>query len=192
MPEYEALVEDGWTALAQGDYSSATERFEGAVSLRPELADAYTGLGWSQALAGDLVAAGTAFETGAGRSGSTAVLADLYAGWAFTLNASADLTASGTAKFDESNARAGAALALDPAWSLEFLPQLDVADLRVLLAENHYMLGGFEASLAMVQLLDPGFSADVGTPEGQAELAARIEALVAGGMGRPARQSRGV
>ena len=109
-------------------------------------------------------------------------MADLYAGWAFLANADkdgvpTDEIRSPNENFILSNQRIDMALELSPAWSFEARPDLDRDDLIVLRAENYFALGDFAASLAEVQSLVEGFTADVGTPQGQAELAAKIEEL---------------
>jgi len=122
-------------------------------------------------------ASDSAFTAGAARTGTGAVLADLFAGWAFLANARKDTTGNTTTNYSDSNAKIDQVFARDAAWAFDPLPALDVDDLRVLKAANHFALTEFDASLAQVQLLDSGFAADVGTPAGRAALAEKIEAL---------------
>lgn len=177
VPTYDDFVARGWAAFAAGSYADAEGHFQDAVDADAARAEGHSGLGWSSLRMDDPGSAGPAFEAGSTGTGDTSVLADLFAGWAFATNALKDPTGADDTNYSESNAHAAEALDLDADWSFTHGLGLDRRDLVVLRAENYFALGAFPASLAEVQILDPGFAADVGTPAGQAALAARIELL---------------
>ena len=160
------LISQGWTAFSQGQYQSAANSFSEAKSVNANEAEANTGLGWSLLKLDNIPQANTEFSSGSAKSNPSA---DLYAGWAFVLNAQKD--------YANSNTQAAQALAMDPNWSFAHGLPLDMDDLHVLKAEDYFLLGHFSASLAEVQILNPAFSADVTTSEGQSALAEEIERL---------------
>lgn len=176
-PGYADFIAAAWTAFAGGDYAGAIAEFASAKAADAAQAEPFAGTGWCHARLGDPAAAAGKFEAAAGLAASTSVAADLQAGWAFALNALKDPAGADLSNFVESNARADAALALQPDWVFDPLAEYDAADLHVVRAENHFALGEFEASLAAVQALDPAFDADVNTGDGQLALAAKIEEL---------------
>jgi tetratricopeptide (TPR) repeat protein len=170
---YAERVAAAWNTFTAGDYTAARDAFADAIDQDPEPADAWAGLGWSELRRDDLEAAHQAFADGSDNPGSDAVRADLLAGWAFAWNA----RQGAVNRHAESNDRLEQAEDLEPDWTFEPLPGLDFQDLAILAAENLFALGELDASLARVQTIDPAFTADVQTPDGQAALAARIEEL---------------
>lgn len=172
-PTYDERVAAGWVSYSAGQYAAARDTFADAVDADPAPAAAYVGLGWSELDLDDPEAAHAAFANGSGRTGTVATQADLLAGWAFVWNA----RKTAPDNYAESNARITQAEAIAPDWVFAYRAGLDADDLGLLAAENHFALGDFASSLARVRTLDPAFDADVGTPEGQAALAGKIEAL---------------
>lgn len=172
-PTYGERVTSAWTAFTSGSYATARANFLAAIAADPAPAAAHTGLGWAELKLDDPDAAHVAFGNGSTGTGTEATFADLYAGWAFAWNA----RQTALDRHAESNARIHEVEARDPDWTFGALPGLDADDLSLLAAANFFALGGFDSSLARVQVLDPAFTADVGTAAGQAALAARIEAL---------------
>ena len=164
--DYDTFITEGETAFTSGDYSAALAAFENARDANPDQADAYSAVGWCYIQLNDVTAASNAFSDGASKSN---VPADLFAGWAFVLSAGKSYAAS--------NTEIGAAIALEPDWEFTYGLGLNVSDLHVLKASNHFVLGEFAQSLAEVQLLDSGFNADVTTPAGLASLSQKIENL---------------
>ena len=165
-PTYQELISQAWTAFSQGQYQDAANSFTEAKSTNANEAEAYVGLGWSLLKLDNLAQANTEFNSGSTKNNPSA---DLYAGWAFVLNAQKD--------YANSNTQAAQALTVDPNWSFAYGLPLDMGDLHVLKAENYFLLGSFSESLVEVQILNPGFSVDVSTSEGQSALAAEIERL---------------
>ncbi|MEZ5063464.1 MAG: hypothetical protein R3B81_01965 [bacterium] len=175
-PSYAERIAAGWTAFEAGNFDPARSQFLAAVAADPAPLEGWMGLGWTELRRSDPDAAHDAFESGSDKNGSDAQRADLLAGWAFGWSARS--TQAG--RFSESNARIDEVETLTSTWSFAHAPGLDADDLVLLAAENHFALGAFAASLARVQVLDPAFTADIGTPAGQAALAAKIEALRVG------------
>lgn len=165
-PTFGDLITEGWAAFQSADYQSASDKFSEAITLNSEDAAGFTGLAWSLFRLDNLSRANTEFTGG---SNALSPTADLFAGWAFVKNAQKDYT--------RSNQRADDALALNSSWAFTYDSSLSAADLHVLKAENHFLLGEFADSLTEVQILNPSFSADVSTNTGQAALAQEIENL---------------
>jgi len=176
-PGYADFVARGWTAFTAGDYADARGHFQDAVDVDATRAEGHSGLGWTSLRLDDPASADLSFAAGSTGSGATAILADLLAGWAFASNALKDPAGVDLTNYSDSNAHAAEALDAEADWSFSHGLGLDRGDLVVLRAENFFALGEFAESLAEVQLLDPAFSVDAGTAEGQAALAERIELL---------------
>jgi hypothetical protein len=175
-PTYAERIAAAWASFSAGQYTAARSAFAAAVAADATRADAYAGLGWSELRLDAPDAAHQAFLDGNTRTGTDPVLADLFAGWAFAWNA----RQAAAGRHAESNTRIAQAEALTPAWVFAPEAGMDAADLTLLAAENFFALGDFASSLARVQVLDPAFTANVGTVTGQAALATRIEALRTG------------
>lgn len=164
---YDDILNDAATAFEAGDYAAALQLYTKARDKKPNLAEAYSGMGWSYLKLDSLQAANTIFSSG---STKTDPSAELYAGWSFILNALKDYAGS--------NTQAAAALALDSAWQFQFGLGLSSADLHVTRAENFLALGDFPNAKIEVVILDASFaSVDVTTDSGKAQLASKIEAL---------------
>ncbi len=166
---YEDLVRQGWEAFQNGNYPEASGKFLEAKELNINRAESFTGLGWSYFKMDSLANAVKEFSICASQNDPTA---DLHAGWAFVLNAQKD--------YSNSNLRATEALALDSLWRFDYGLFLDQGDLFLLRAENYYLLGLFYQSLVEVQRINATFTANLGTAEGIAALAAEIERLKTG------------
>ena len=165
-PPLEVLILEGWTAFEQGDYNTASTRFTEAVSKDQTSMEAFLGLGWSLFKLDNLSRANNEFTAGSSKESPTA---DLFAGWAFVLNA--------LKRYANSNQRSESAINQDPAWQFSHGLSLDVNDLRIVRAENYFLLGEFANSLVEVRILNSNFNVDVLTNDGQAALAQEIERL---------------
>lgn len=164
--DYDELITEGVALFESGDYAAALEAFEDARDADPDQAGAYSAIGWCNIQLSNITAASNAFSAGADKSN---VPADLFAGWAFVLSAGKS--------YGPSNTEIGVALSMDPNWEFTYGLGLNVSDLRVLKASNHFVLGEFSQSLAEVKILDSGFNADVTTPAGLSLLSQKIENL---------------
>ena len=165
-PSLEDLISEGWTAFELGDYSSAATKFTEAISKDQASTEAFLGLGWSLFKSDNLSRANNEFTAGSSKESPTA---DLFAGGAFVLNA--------LKRYANSNQRSENAISQDPAWQFSHGLSLDVNDLRIVRAENYFLLGDFANSLVEVRILNPNFNVDVLTSEGQAALAQEIERI---------------
>jgi len=163
----EELIQQGWAAFEQGQYLTARDRFDRAWEKNPLEVEVYNGLGWSYFKLDSLEQATRQFHICYCLFDTTA---DIAAGWAFVLNAQKH--------YEESNEKAVQALALNAAWAFTHALPLDVKDLRLLKAENYYLLGNFTQSLAEVKILNPAFPlTTVASDLDRAALAAEIERL---------------
>lgn len=163
---YTKLVDQGESQFATGSFADARTSFNAAKLKNPNSATAYIGAAWCSMSLNDIAAALADFQSGLSK---TNVNADLYAGYAFALNANGD--------FALSNQRIDEALNADTDWELSYDGSLNVNDLRLAKAENHFLLGQYTESLAQVKLLNTSFNADVNTVSGRAALSVEIERL---------------
>ncbi|MBL7958699.1 hypothetical protein JNL27_00530 [bacterium] len=163
---YEDMILEGWTSYSQNEFDMATAWFIKAKKKEPSFAEAYTGLAWIQMKLDSLIKAEEYFNTGALKINVTA---DHYAGWAFMKNAQKE--------FDGSNTYAQAALDVDSEWSFPYAVGLSASDLKLLQAQNYFLLGDYTNSLLAVKVLNPGFDADIFDSAGQGLLAKEIERL---------------
>lgn len=163
----EELIRQGWAAFEQGQYRTARDKFEQAWEKNPLEVEVYNGLGWSYFKLDSLEQAARQFHISYCLFDTTA---DIAAGWAFVLNVQK--------LYARSNEKADQALALNPAWAFTHTLPLDVKDLRLLKAENYYLLGNFTQSLAEVKILNPAFPlTSVVSDLDRAALAEEIERL---------------
>ncbi len=165
-PSLEELILEGWTAFEQGDYSTAATKFTDAVNKDQTSMESFLGLGWSLFKLDNISRAHNEFTAGSSKENPTA---DLFAGWAFVLNA--------LKRYADSNQRSESAISQDPAWQFSHGLSLDINDLRIVRAENYFLLGEFANSLVEVRILNSNFNVDVLTNDGQAALAQEIERL---------------
>ena len=158
------LLAAGWSAYDAGDTAVARARFGEMLAAGTLVAAAHDGLGWCFARESAADSASAHFAAAASLADPDSPLSDdAHAGQAFARDALGDRTGS-----------LDAAACVPADWSLDHAPFLDRDDVTLLEAVCHYALGQFAASLAKVQALDPGFSADIETAAGRAALAARI------------------
>lgn len=165
-PSADELITEGWQAFENGDFQTAYDKFNGARQQDASLVEIYSGLGWSLLRLDNLAQAKTEFNVGTTK---TDVPADLYAGGAFVLNALKD--------YRGSNLQADLAFSREQNWTFSHGTGLNADDLRVLKAQNHFLLTNFALSLSEVKKLNPSFTADVQTTAGLQMLAAEIERL---------------
>lgn len=163
---YEDMILEGWTSYSQNEYDMAAEWFTKARKKEPSFAEPYTGLAWIQMKMDNLVMAEEYFDAGALKINVTA---DHYAGWAFMKNAQKE--------FGSSNTYAQAALDVDSEWSFPYAVGLSAPDLKLLQAQNYFLLGDYTNSLLTVKILNPGFDADIFDSAGQGLLGKEIERL---------------
>ncbi|MBD3220422.1 hypothetical protein GF314_04195, partial [bacterium] len=130
-------------------------------------AEAHDGLGWVFAAQNAADSSVVHFEAALAAGADTLAIEDqTHAGLAFASAAVLDFQAC-----------LDAAAEVDEDWVFAHDDRFDHTQVVLLEATAHYALGDFAASLAALQEVDPEFDADVGTPDGRAGLAARIEEL---------------
>ncbi len=164
----EQYLAEGWQAYAAKNYSLALSDFNAAAQAKPSLADAFNGAGWANAKLTLLPASAADFNDGLTKSpGNVQILAGL------------SLVFNAQKLYDSSIVRAGEVLSAAPAWVFTRDTSTNAFDLHLLLAEDYFALTppAFGSSLAQVQILNPGFAADITTIAGQTALAAEIERL---------------
>lgn len=169
-PNYEERLTFAWQKFGSGNYEGAKVIFEELIENNTLLADAYTGLGWCNANLNSLDAAVLNFNQALLNQPSEELANDIHAGLSFTYDAK-NLSSQCLSTTEK----------IDPDWEFEHRVDLDYDDIIALRAMNYYAMGSFQSSLVEVRRLDPYFSAQVGTVEGRAALAGKIEALGAGG-----------
>ncbi|MCK4695547.1 MAG: hypothetical protein KAT74_07280 [Candidatus Cloacimonetes bacterium] len=155
-----------WENFTNGDYEKAIEYFTELIDDEEYLAEAYSGLGWSNSFLGQLQTAITNFTNGLNNNPTIEIEDDIYAGRSFAYEA---LSSYEDCLLDTDQ--------IDEGWEFLHKDDLSYNDIILLRAICYYALGEFENSLIEVQRLDPGFYADVSTEEGRAALAAKIEEL---------------
>ncbi|KAA3654454.1 MAG: hypothetical protein DWQ10_17800 [Calditrichaeota bacterium] len=164
--EYDALVMQGWQDFAEKNYNSAKIQFQEAAGVNPGNAAAYGGIGWALLMQDSLTSADDQFSLGAEKSDPDA---DFYAGWAFTLHL--------LHQSEKSINNALSALQFDADWIFENGTSLDKRSLQLILAADYFLVGNFAESLRYVQMLNPGYSADIFTYSGRAALSRELERL---------------
>ncbi|HUL44619.1 MAG TPA: hypothetical protein VLY03_09700 [Bacteroidota bacterium] len=158
------LVGDGWQAYANQQYQTALSKFTAAIGLDGNMVDAFNGAGWASAKLGQLANAATQFGRGNVRDTNNT---DILAGLALVDNANKNYSVSAT--------DAQSLLLKNSHWFFERDTGVDYNDIRVVLEEDYFAVGSFDLSLAIVRQVNPSFSADVSTVQGQAALAQEIE-----------------
>lgn len=159
-------LEEGWNAFAQGDYAQALLELQTAKLKNPNDSKIRTALGWTYMRLDSLEPADMEFAEGSVLSEAPV---DLAAGWSFVLAANHNYAAS--------NIQAAQALTVDPDWVFLYADGIDHHDIRVVKAENHFLLGEFALSLNEIQILNSDFNADINTATGRSQLASEIERL---------------
>ncbi len=162
----EELIAAGWQYYLSHDYTNAADQFNQALAQNNHLVDAYNGLGWSRAKLGQIATAVTNFATGFGMDTSNL---DIRAGLAFAYNAQKS--------YAQSISSALAVLAVNMNWTFSHDNTVNASQLQLVLAEDYFATADYASSLARVQVLDPVFTANVTTIQGQTELAQEIESL---------------
>jgi tetratricopeptide (TPR) repeat protein len=173
-----SLTAAGWTLFEQGEYEAAITKFNQAIDLDAGYADAYNGLGWSNAKLDLLSASLRVFGLCISNENT---LADPYAGCApvyrdyeFPAGAFAGDT---TAHFDSAIAFAQEALSLDSDYTFDHDESFNSLDLHLIMAQSYFGRGDFLSALAEVELLGYEGELDPESPTWPAELAGAIEEL---------------
>jgi tetratricopeptide (TPR) repeat protein len=161
------LVEQGWDAFETGDFADAKSNFEQAIADNPTDNAAHNGLGWANMRLDDLQGAVTSFDAALthGFAG-----ADPHAGKAIVLR---DLE---PVDYDAAIASANTALGIESSYAFTHDAGLDWKDLRLILAQSHFMLGEYIEANAQVGVLG-GTMQNSASPTFVEDLLAEIERL---------------
>ncbi len=164
-----SLTAAGWTLFEQGEYELAIDKFERALGLDADYADAFNGLGWSHAkldsLANSLENFGMCVTNDP----------DLTEGYAGCAPVYRDYNTE-PAHFDSAVVSASTALTQESNFEFSHDEDFDWRDLRLIMAQSYYGLGEFLLAKAQVDALD-GISLDPESDTFAEDLAAEIERL---------------
>ncbi len=161
------LAREGWDEFEDLNYSAALELFEQAISAGARSTDAWGGAGWSCYMMGDHTAALDFWEDGFERIGDKN---DILTGQGFEAFDRADHTTC-IEKFSQ-------VIADNPSYQFEHHSGTDVLDLTWMMASSHLLQGNFTESYELVLVLNPNFSADLGTEAGRDALGAELDRLM--------------
>ena len=168
-PEPTDYLAEAWSLFEAGNYAEARTNFNSAVTEQPEkAAEAYAGLGWCDLLEDNLTSAYNNFSS----SINTENLLDA--------NAGAALASSELERYSEAIDFANTVLNANPGYSFSHYTSVDATVLRLTKAKSAAALGDFDTALDEIQEIDPDFDANPGTPDGQADILAKIEELISG------------
>ena len=157
----------GWTHFETGDLDSARYYFEDAILWDDTYADAYNGLGWCDLFADELTSSLGNFKDALSYEKS---LTDASAG--------ASLAATEEGTHQDAVDYADDVISSDDSYVFSHYTSVTIEDIRLAKAKSAAALGDFVTALAEVQVLEPSFSADPSTPQGQAAILAKIEELI--------------
>ncbi|MCB0280618.1 MAG: hypothetical protein KDD94_14005, partial [Calditrichaeota bacterium] len=149
------LIDSGWNHFKNKDYNSSLQDFLAAKLLDSTNIEVLNGLGWTYLLLDDLNSSENTFNNGLAIDSNAS---DLHAGLSLCLASSES--------FNESIIHIEEVLRLEPSWTFEFGLEINFADLIFTESFLYFLLEDYENSLASIQLLDPNFSADIGTSNG--------------------------
>lgn len=170
-PNAQELIDQGWTKFSAGDYGGAASDFNAALGLDPEAEEACLGLGWAELRRSNAGLAENAFITYLSKISGTDQ--DAAAGLAFAYDAQD--------KHGDAIEKAEEVLSANPSWSFTHDPGVNHLDVALVLAEAYYQTAQYSQSLSIVQeYFDASFSPDLGTDEGRAQLADKLEELYTG------------
>ncbi|NIM97070.1 MAG: tetratricopeptide repeat protein [candidate division Zixibacteria bacterium] len=167
----EQLTQQGWAKFEASDFGDACGDFGAAIDLDPDYEPAYLGLGWAELRLSNAGMAENAFITYLSKiSGSDD---DATAGLAFAYDAQE--------KYGDAIEKAEQLLSANPSWSFTHDPGVNHLDVALVLAEAYYQTAEYSQSLSIVQeYFDASFSPDLGTDEGRAQLADKLQELYTG------------
>jgi len=157
----------GWEYFESGDISSARTSFEDATSWDPSYADAYNGLGWCDLLEDYLSSAIGNFKSALSYTTS---LVDASAG--------AAIAATDLGQHSDAVSYADAVINSDPSYLFLHYSKVDIKVIRLVKAKSAAADGDFSTALAEIQVIEPSFSADASTPQGQSDILEKIEDLI--------------
>jgi len=149
------LTAEAWTLFESGEYDNAKSGFEQALTKDVNFADAYNGRGWSNGFLDLKDEALSDFQSaiakGLDKPDAQVGLAGLYLG---------------KEEFQSAINHSSAALSADSDYAFSHKPSINYLDLRLILAQAYYGLGGDYLDSAQVQVdhLNPANHLDPANP----------------------------
>ncbi len=166
-----SLTAEGWELFEQGKYAEAIEKFNDALALDDTYADAYNGLGWSNAKLDELLDALTNFDLCIDNGMSDEP--DPYAGKAVVYR---DYDAASD-HFSQAITAALTALEKDRRYVFSHYTSFDWKDLMIVLAQCYFALKDYTTANAWVDSLPDSHPADPQSETFVSDLSAEIERL---------------
>ncbi|MCB0280027.1 MAG: hypothetical protein KDD94_11010 [Calditrichaeota bacterium] len=163
---------EGASQLSNGDLSAAIDSFTEAIKLDSTNVSAYAGLGWSYILFDSVDNALAILVAGNNLNPENV---EILSGLAFVYNSFGD-----TNSLQLSNQYIESLLNVDSDWISSYGYDFAINDIYIVLAQNHYILGNYAASLAAIQHVDALFQVDITGDEGRSQLSDKIESYNSG------------
>jgi tetratricopeptide (TPR) repeat protein len=173
-----SLTAAGWALFEQGEYEAAITKFNQALGLDVTYADAYNGLGWSNAkldsLTESLLSFGMCISYDNTMVDPYAGCTPVYRDYEFPTTTFAEDT---TANFDSALVFAQEALSRDADYEFSHDETFNWEDIHLIMAQSYFGKGEFLSALAQVQLLGYQGTLDPESSTWPQELAEAIEQL---------------
>lgn len=145
----------GWSEFEGGEWSAAQTAFEGALRIKPAMAQAHLGLGWTYLRTSRLVDATEELMLIAGDHPATARHASAGLAFAYIIQGNpADAIEA-----------AGKVLAADASYVFPYDTEINSSDLLVVIAEGSIRLGDLARAQETFDRLDPGNGLKPNRPE---------------------------
>jgi len=148
------ITEEGWTQYRAGEYVHALDKFDLALEVNPDYADAHNGQGWSYTRLDSLQEAITCFDQAIVKG--LTVPPDAFVGKAAISLRMAD--------FDNAVACADTALEADSLYVFQHDPNVHWRTLHLILAQAYYGLGKYAHAQDEVVTLEPTYALESDDP----------------------------
>lgn len=163
-PVVEELVDDGWIAFENGDYSLSRSIFLDAIDAYGKNAKGYSGLGWSYMKLDSIYESISSFDRAISLDTE---LMEAYAGISLI-------------DMDYNNVIDKATVLIDsrPDYVFSHDSSVTIEDIYLSRAHAYICRGNFSLALYDVQSVDPDFNADISTQQGRLALVQKLEELL--------------
>lgn len=152
-PDSEKALQDAWEYFMMTNYDMALTKFESVVSMDPDNAEAYNGLGWCFLLLNNIESAEQNFNFAVEKG---AVSMDPHAGLA-AVYVSSDA-------FNQAISEAEYVLSHEPEYVFAYNSEINYLDMHLILAMAYYHTGDFNSTYNHVIVLDPNIVVDENNP----------------------------
>ena len=160
------FVDEGWKEYAAGNYTDAIKKFQKALDEKPDISEAYNGVGWSMARLSQVVDSIDSFKKAVEKD---SINVDAHVGLAGVYFASGD--------YERAIASARTALSLEPQY-ISHHDDIKAFNVRVLMAECYYITGKYTEAVAQIDMLGGAWmNLDPASPTYQADLISVIDSL---------------